>query len=97
MSLLVSPRQSAPRDVVKSAKEISELAGILGTTQGLRFVQSEIESYCSQISYESQGFSAEEIASMDNALHTLGLAILSMRRVVTAILADAGVSSNYVG
>jgi hypothetical protein len=82
---------------VKSAKEISELAGLLGTHRGLRLVQSEMDSYCDAFSHDASGLSSEEIANIDNALRTLSGAILDMRRVVTAMLAEAGVVSNHVG
>jgi len=82
---------------VKSAREISELAGVLGTRKGLRLVQSEMKSFCNQVSDHDPGLSPAEVVNIDKALSSLGGAIVEMRRVVSAMLAQAGVTSHHVG
>jgi hypothetical protein len=82
---------------VKSAREISGLASRLGTPKGLQFVRAEMDAFCEQISHDDLRLSQDEIATLDRALRVLGGAIIDMRRVVSAMLAEAGIASNYVG
>jgi hypothetical protein len=82
---------------MKAAREISVMTGMLGTPAGLRLVRSEMDELRDHISRSDLRFSREEIAKLDKALRGLGGAIVDMRRVVSAMLAEAGITYSHVG
>jgi hypothetical protein len=73
-----------------SADQIAELAGSLGTPEGLIKVSTEMESLRLQLAVTSEILSRNQLARMLCALDTLNTAILSMGRVTRELLGQAG-------
>ena len=82
---------------MKSAQDIAALANVLGMPKGLRLVASEMDSFREEMSHDDLALTPSQIADIDRSLRSLGGAIADMRRVVSGILAEAGITSNYVG
>ena len=73
-----------------SAEKIAELAGSLGTLEGLIRVSTEMESLRLHLAASSETLSRNELVRMLCALDTLSAAILSMGRVTRDLLGQAG-------
>lgn len=69
-----------------SAVRVAELAGSLGTAEGLARVNAEVESLCHHLTDSKEVFSRDELAQMIGALDSLSAAILSMDRVARELL-----------
>ena len=80
-----------------STVEIRQLARSLGSLEGLRRVNSEIDILNDKLGRKDLGLSHEEPRRIGEALVSLSQAIGEMRRITRLILAEAGVTSNYVG
>jgi hypothetical protein len=80
-----------------SAEEVAELAGSLGTVEGLARVNREIASVSHQLRDSKQAFSRDELAQMIRALNSLSAAILSMDRVTRELLGQSAGAVDCVG
>ena len=80
-----------------STPQIKQLARSLGSLEGLRRVNSEIDILNDQLGRKDLGLSHEELRRIGEALVSLSHAIGEMRHITRLILAEAGVTSNYVG
>jgi hypothetical protein len=80
-----------------STAEIKQLARSLGSLEGLRRVNSEIDLLNVRLATKDLQLSYAELRRMGEALVSLSHAIGEMRRITRLILAEAGVISNYVG
>lgn len=79
------------------AKAIAELANSLGTLEGLRQVNSEIELLNACLTHKDVALSRAELARINGALATLSGVLIEMGRVVRAMLAESGVRADHVG
>ena len=83
--------------MLNSAKEIAELANSLGTTNGLQRVNLELDLLMARLAEKDLPFSPGEVVNVSAALASLSDAIVEMRRVASAMLAEAGVTADHVG
>ena len=83
--------------MLTSAADIERLTCSLGSIEGLQRVNSEIDVLNDRLSKQDLTLSPKELAQMGEALASLRDAIGEMRRITRLILAEAGVSSSYVG
>jgi len=83
--------------MLNSTGDIKQLARSLGNIEGLQRVNSEIDVLNDRLARRDLTLSQEEITRMGEALASLGDAIGEMRRITRLILAEAGVTSSYVG
>lgn len=82
--------------MLNSAETIAELAGSLGTTNGLQQVNLKIDLLNARLADRDSPFSREQLTSMSAALAALSGAIVEMSRVARAMLAEAGVIADHV-
>ena len=73
-----------------TVEQVAELAGSLGTPEGLARVNAAIESMVRQRKESKQVFSHAELAQTIGALDSLSAAIFSMDRVTRELLDKAG-------
>lgn len=73
-----------------SAEQIAELAGALGTAEGLARVNAAMQSLSRNLRESKEAFSRAELTRMIGALDCLSAAILSMDRVTRELLGQAG-------
>ena len=83
--------------MLTSTGDIKQLSGSLGSIEGLQRVNSEINILTERLIRKDFTLSQEELTRMGEALASLRDAIGEMRRIARLILAEAGVTSNYVG
>jgi hypothetical protein len=80
------------------ANRISELAGLLGTVEGLGQVNDEIRTLNERLAQHDLELSRDEVLDLHAALAFLGTAISGMNRVARGMLERAGVRGiDYVG
>ncbi len=80
------------------ANRISELAGRLGTTEGLGHVNDEIRTLNERLADHHVELSCDEVLDLHAALAFLGKAISEMSRVARAMLETAGIRGlDHVG
>jgi len=96
-SRLASRPRSSPKTMLATPESIVELAGSLGTVSGLQRVNLQIELLTARLNSRDVPLTGEELAKVSAALALLSGAIVAMRRVVRAMLAEAGVVANHVG
>ena len=77
-------------DNVLRLNELHELAGALGTVEGLARVNAEIEALSRSDDQFDRSFSRVELAQVVAALDSLTAAILSMDRITRELLGNAG-------
>ena len=76
-----------------SLARIAELAGALGTVEGLAHLNAEIESLTDHLMDPTETFSRAELAQTLHALDSLSAAIFAMDRVVREMIARSGAGS----
>lgn len=83
--------------MLTSTGDIKQLARSLGSIEGLQRVNSEINDLTGRLARKDFTLSHEELTRIGEALASLRDAIGEMHRIARLILAEAGVTSNYVG
>jgi len=66
----------------RPAETIAELAGCLGTAEGLKRVTREISELCQRLSAKPLEFDREEIVEIDRAIRALSAGMFEMDRAV---------------
>jgi hypothetical protein len=73
-----------------AAEQISELAGLLGSAEGLARVNAAMASLSQHLMDSKEVFSRDELAQVMAALDYLSGAIICMDRVTRELLGQAG-------
>ena len=78
-------------------EEITYLARLLGTAEGVKKVSVEIDRLSARLLDEGPGLSCDELCRINEAVASLSRAIVQMNRISLAMLSELGVRACYVG